>query len=164
MNIQRIVQKAIKKYMKKYQPKRLAAGKDWEKEKVYYQTDGTKAGDFKYKDLNGDGIINEDDMDILGDGFPTLNYGLNLGASYKNWDFSVYLYGVLGQDIFSYSAMRLSNMFSSDDGCAPNILKEAAAQAWSPENPNGTLSRLSFLDPNYNMRASDMWEIGRAHV
>ena len=53
--------------------------------------------------------------------------------------------------------MRLSNMFSSDDGCAPNILKEAAAQAWSPENPNGTLSRLSFLDPNYNMRASDMW-------
>ena len=135
----------------------LAAGKDWEKEKVYYQTDGTKAGDFKYKDLNGDGIINEDDMDILGDGFPTLNYGLNLGASYKNWDFSVYLYGVLGQDIFSYSAMRLSNMFSSDDGCAPNILKEAAAQAWSPENPNGTLSRLSFLDPNYNMRASDMW-------
>ena len=78
----------------------LAAGKDWEKEKVYYQTDGTKAGDFKYKDLNGDGIINEDDMDILGDGFPTLNYGLNLGASYKNWDFSVYLYGVLGHTTF----------------------------------------------------------------
>lgn len=77
-------------------------------------------------------------MDILGDGFPTLNYGLNLGASYKNWDFSVYLYGVLGQDIFSYSAMRLSNMFSSDDGCAPNILKEAAARMVSRESQRYT--------------------------
>jgi hypothetical protein len=52
--------------------------------------------------------------------------------------------------------MRLSNMFSSDDP-TPNILKEAAANAWSVDNPNGTLSRLSLLDANYNMRASDYW-------
>jgi len=123
-----------------------------------YPTDAApQIGDFIFENINHDGTLNEDDMEILGDGFPTLNYGLNLGANYKNWDFSVYLYGVLGQDIYSYSAMRLSNMFSSDDGCAPNILKESAAQAWSPQNPNGTLSRLSLLDTNYNMRASDMW-------
>jgi hypothetical protein len=52
--------------------------------------------------------------------------------------------------------MRLSNMFTSDDP-TPNILKSAAAEAWSPSNPNGTLSRLSLLDLNYNMRASDYW-------
>ncbi|WP_276879995.1 SusC/RagA family TonB-linked outer membrane protein [Bacteroides heparinolyticus] len=118
----------------------------------------TQIGDYIFADLNDDKVIDAKDMDILGDGFPALNYGLNLGANYKNWDFSVYLYGVSGQKIFSYSAMRLSNMFASDDGCAPNILKESAAAAYHPENnPNGTLSRLSFLDKNNNMRASDMW-------
>ena len=53
--------------------------------------------------------------------------------------------------------MRLSNMFSSDDGCTPNILAEAAKNAWSPSNPNGTEARLSIIDENYNMRASDAW-------
>jgi len=122
----------------------------------YYQNDKTQAGDYKFKDLNGDGFIDENDMEVLGNGFPTLNYGLNLGATYKNWDFSLYSYGVLGQKIFSYSAMRLSNMFTSDDP-TPNILKEAARNAWSPENPNGSNARLSLLDGNYNMRASDAW-------
>jgi hypothetical protein len=51
-------------------------------------------GDFKYKDLNGDKFIDEKDMTILGNGFPKVNYGLTLNASYKNWDFSVYAYGV----------------------------------------------------------------------
>lgn len=114
-------------------------------------------GDYIFKDLNGDGIINESDMDILGNGFPAFNYGLTLGAQYKNWDFSVQMHGVLGQKIFSYSAMRLTNMFSSDDGCSPNILVESANNAWSPTNQNGTEARLSFIDPNYNMRASDAW-------
>lgn len=122
----------------------------------YYQNDKTQAGDFKFKDLDGNGYIDENDMEVLGDGFPAVNYGLNLGATYRNWDFSLYTYGVLGQKIFSYSAMRLSNMFTADDP-TPNILKEAAAQAWSPENTNGTLPRLSLMDGNYNMRASDAW-------
>ena len=67
------------------------------------------------------------------------------------------MYGVFGQDIFSYSAMRLSNMFSSDDGTAPNILTEVASAAWSTSNPTGTISRLSMQDKNHNMRASNMW-------
>ncbi len=123
-----------------------------------YPTDATaNIGDFIFEDRDKDGVLTEKDMDILGNGFPTLNYGLNLGANYKNWDFSLYMNGVLGQKLFSYSAMRLSNMFSSDDGCAPNILKESAENAWSPTNTDATLSRLSFLDKNYNMRASDKW-------
>lgn len=122
----------------------------------FYQNSKTQAGDFKFKDLDGNGFIDENDMDVLGNGFPTLNYSLNLSATYKNWDFSMYTYGVLGQKIFSYSAMRLSNMFTADDP-TPNILKEAAEQAWSPTNTNGTLPRLSLLDANYNMRASDAW-------
>jgi hypothetical protein len=48
-------------------------------------------------------------------------------------------------------------MFPSDNGFTPNVLKEVAATAWSPTNPSNTMSRLSFLDLNYNMRGSDEW-------
>jgi len=125
---------------------------------VPYQNAGTGAGDFKYKDVNGDGVIDQKDMVVLGNGFPKLNYGLTLNASYKNWDFSVYAYGVLGQQINSYSAMRLSNIFNaSDDGTLPNILNSATAEAWTPANHSNTLSKLSIVDSNLNMRASSAW-------
>jgi TonB-linked SusC/RagA family outer membrane protein len=122
-----------------------------------FQIDKTGAGDFKYKDLNGDGFIDSKDMTILGNGFPKLNYGLTFDASYKNFDFSIYAYGVYGAKINSYSAMRLSNMYSTDDGTIPNLLKEASAQAWTPDNHSNTLSKLSILDYNENMRGSDAW-------
>ena len=116
-----------------------------------------KIGDYIFEDVNGDGVLDQNDMVILGNGFPDLNFGLNLGATYKNWDFSVYMFGELGKEIFSYSAMRLSNMFSSDDGTAPRILQEVANNAWSVDNPDGTYSRLSMKDTGHNMRASNLW-------
>lgn len=117
----------------------------------------TVPGDFKYKDLDGDGFLSDKDMTILGNGFPKLNYGLTLNASYKNWDFSIYAYGLAGVKIYSYSAMTLSNMFPSDNGTTPNVLKEVAQSAWTPTNHSTSMSRLSFLDLNYNMRGSDAW-------
>jgi len=117
----------------------------------------TVPGDFKYKDVDGDGFLSDKDMTILGNGFPKLNYGLTLNAAYKNWDVSVYTYGVAGVKIYSYSAMTLSNMFPSDNGTTPNVLKEVAQTAWTPTNHSTTMSRLSFLDLNYNMRGSDAW-------
>lgn len=117
----------------------------------------TVPGDFKFKDLNGDGFLSDKDMTILGNGFPKLNYGLTLNASYKNWDFSVYAYGVAGAQIYSYSAMTLSNMFPSDNGTTPNLLTEVAQNAWTSDKPSTTVPRLSFLDLNYNMRGSDEW-------
>jgi TonB-linked SusC/RagA family outer membrane protein len=117
----------------------------------------TVPGDFRYKDINGDGFIDDKDRTILGNGFPKLNYGLTLNATYKNWDISIYSYGVYGAKIYSYSAMTLSNMFPSDNGTTPNVLKEVASSAWTADNHSTTMSRLSFLDLNYNMRGSDEW-------
>ena len=116
-----------------------------------------KLGDYIFEDVNKDGALDEKDMVILGNGFASFNYGLNLGASYKDFDISLYMYGELGKEIFSYSAMRLSNMFASDDGTTPRILQEVAGNAWSAENPNGTYSRLSIKDTGHNMRASSNW-------
>ena len=119
--------------------------------------DGLHVGDLYYKDLNGDTKVDENDVDIIGNGFPKVNFGLNLNATYKNWDFSVYTYGVLGQKVLSYSAMRLSTMKPVDDPSVPNILKSAYNESFSV-NPNGSLPRLSILDDkNSNCRVSDFW-------
>lgn len=126
-------------------------GIDW------YQQDRTGPGDYKYKDLDGNGYIDAEDMTILGDGFPKLNYGLNLTAAYKNFDISVYSYGVYGVKINSYSAMSLSNMFGSDNGTVPNILNSASNEAWTPQNNSNSVTKLSILDYNRNMRGSDAW-------
>ena len=112
-------------------------------------------GDVKFKDVNGDGRIDSEDRQILGNGFPALNFGLNLGATYKDWDFNIYMYGVLGQDILSYSAMKMSSMRQLDDQCTPNILKESYDAAF--RNGSGSLPRLSILDANRNYRVSDLW-------
>ena len=112
-------------------------------------------GDMKFKDLNGDHVIDQNDRVILGNGFPKFNYGITVGANYKNWDFNLYMYGVFGQDILSYSAMKMSSMRQLDDQCTPNILVEAYDQAF--RNGNGSLPRLSIGDYNRNYRVSDMW-------
>ena len=112
-------------------------------------------GDMKFRDLNGDHKIDSQDRQILGNGFPTLNYGLNLAATYKDWDFNIYMYGVFGQDILSYSAMKMSSMRQLDDQCTPNILTEAYDAAF--RNGNGSLPRLSIIDSNRNYRVSDLW-------
>lgn len=122
-----------------------------------YQNANTGPGDFKYKDLNEDGFIDQKDMTILGHGFPKVNYGLNFNAEYKNFDFSVLTHGVLGQQIYSYSAMTLSNIYPGDNQTIPNILKSSSEAAWTPENGSTTLAKLTILDYNYNMRGSDAW-------
>ena len=124
---------------------------------AYLETGTAGVGDYKYEDVDGDGKITSNDQQILGNGFPKFNYGINIVVNYKNWDFSFYGYGVAGQKLYSYSAMRLSNVYYSDDQTFANILKDSYDEIWSPTNPNGTLSRLSWDDPARNMRGSSQW-------
>ena len=123
----------------------------------YLETGTAGVGDYMYEDTDGDGRITSADQQILGNGFPKFNYGLNIVVNYKNWDFTFYGYGVAGQKLYSYSAMRLSNVYYSDDQTFANILKDSYNDIWSPENPNGTLSRLSWDDEARNMRGSSQW-------
>lgn len=120
--------------------------------------DKAKIGDYMFKDLDNNGVFDDDDREVIGNGFPTLNFGLNLGLNYKNWDFSVYTYGALGLDILSYSAMRLSTITTTDDNTTSAILKEAAAQIYHPQNnPNGTLPAVRFANDFHSERVSDLW-------
>src|SRR5690606_33997167 len=62
-----------------------------------------KPGDFKFEDLNNDGIINSDDRKFLGSSIPDLTYGITFSSSYKNFDFSFLFQGVEGVDRYNDS-------------------------------------------------------------
>ena len=126
-------------------------------DKALAQGQNAAMGDYLFVDTDGSGTLDDDDRVILGNGLPSFNFGLNLSASYKNWDFSVYTYGVLGMDILSYSKMRMSIMNPSDDSWTPALGVDSYAAMWSTDNPNGSLPRLTRLDNNKNSRISDAW-------
>lgn len=121
-----------------------------------YQVNATTVGDFKYKDLNGDGHIDGDDQKVLGNGFPKLNYGLTLNASWKNWDAMIYMYGVAGMKINSYAAMKMTQLYKTGGG-VQNTLKEYINNAWSETNTNTMYPRMTMNDNNTNMKASDAY-------
>jgi TonB-linked SusC/RagA family outer membrane protein len=55
--------------------------------------------DFRYRDLNNDGVIDTDDRTELGDPIPDFTFGVNLSFNYKNWDFQSYFFGSIGNDM-----------------------------------------------------------------
>lgn len=127
-------------------------------DKAKAQGQDAQIGDYLFVDTDKNGTLDDNDRVILGNGLPKFNFGLNLSATYKDWDFSLYTYGVLGMDILSYSKMRLSIMNPADDSWTPALLKDSYNNMYNAEtNPNGTLPRLTRLDNNKNSRVSDAW-------
>lgn len=63
------------------------------------QGTGIKPGDLKFVDVNGDGVVNDDDKTELGDPHPDVTMGIILGASYKGFDLSVTGFGAFGQQV-----------------------------------------------------------------
>ena len=59
----------------------------------------TSPGDIRYKDVNGDGVVDFDDRTNIGKPQADFYMGFNISAKYKNWDFSTYLYSELGKEI-----------------------------------------------------------------
>lgn len=67
-------------------------------------------GEFKYVDINGDGVINTDDRTIIGNPNPDFIASLNLDMSYKNFDLSIFLNGVYGNDIIYQNRLGQPNV------------------------------------------------------
>ncbi|MDR1645069.1 MAG: TonB-dependent receptor [Tannerellaceae bacterium] len=137
-----------------------AAGSDLENAidgpKYYFQP-GTAPGDFKYVDIDGNGWVDDQDRTIIGNGYPDFTYGLNVGVSWKNWDFNAYLYGVAGQDILSYAYRNLISILNPVGQGLQNISSEYARNAWSGEGSTNQYPRLTRADLNHNGQVSDAY-------
>jgi TonB-dependent starch-binding outer membrane protein SusC len=101
------------------------------------QTDA-EAGVFKYQDVNGDNKIDASDRTFIGDPNPDFTYGLNLSASYKNFDFSAFFFGSSGNDIFN------NTLYFTDfpDFFKGGIRREVALNSWTPTNTNTGIPKL----------------------
>lgn len=92
-----------------------------------WKKDDTEPGDFKYKDINGDGKISSEDRTIIGSPLPDFNYGINLNLAYKNLELSLAFYGVHGNEI--YNKKRLGTSKFTDR----NIDADVANNFWVGE-------------------------------
>lgn len=70
---------------------------------------GLWVGDVKYKDINGDGKIDQNDFTVLGNPWPKLSGGFTNSFSYKGFDLSILLIGTFGNDVYNYIAAEASN-------------------------------------------------------
>ena len=96
-----------------------------------YQTD-IGLGRFRYKDVDGDGRITDADRTFIGNPHPKFTYGINLGLTYKNFDFSMFLYGSYGNDLWNQVKWWL-DFYPSFAG-AKN--ETALYDSWTPTNHN----------------------------
>lgn len=107
--------------------------------------DQAKAGRFKYQDANSDGKISDADRVFFGNPNPDFTYGLNLSASYKGFDFAMFMYGSQGNDLINYVRYWI-DFYPSFQGVKS---KDALYNSWSPDRPNAKLVQLSD-DANFS--------------
>lgn len=116
------------------------------------KTSGAIAGDVKYKDFNGDGVINEDDRHIIGGPTPRYYWGFTNTFTYKNFDLSVFFQGQKGG--YSYALLGRA-IDRTGMGTTTNVMGNWANRWRSDENPgDGKTPRLdgttgSLLDTRW---------------
>ena len=119
---------------------------------IPYQSAGTAPGDFRFKDLNGDNLINDKDRDVIGSPVPDFTYGLTFDITYKNFDLSMLWYGVQGADIYHGNRMDLEASGRTNFNKSKTVL-----DAWSGTNTSNTVPRRISSDPNQNKRVSSVF-------
>lgn len=110
---------------------------------------GIVPGDFKYKDQNGDGVINDADRVVLGSYLPKFSYGVNLGASYRNFDLSVNLMGQNGNKILN---RKRGEIIWTPDG---NMDADLATNRWHGAGTSNKYPSAAGLRKSWNQKMSD---------
>jgi TonB-linked SusC/RagA family outer membrane protein len=108
-------------------------------------------GYFKYKDQNGDNIINESDKVFLGSAIPWLITGIDFGLNYRQFDFSIGLQGQLGNKILNAKRMN-RDVFT--DG---NYDKDFYNNRWTPDNRSKKYPSAEAYNYSFIQQANDFF-------
>ncbi len=112
----------------------------------FYQQTGTGPGDRLFADVNGDGHVTPADQVSLGSPQPKFYGGLNLDASFKQWDFNLYFYGVYGNKILNYQESTLESFQNRSFVGVENVSYNYYVNRWTPSNPSNTYARANYND------------------
>ena len=108
-----------------------------------------ETGDPMFKDINGDGVVNNDDLTDIGNAIPDFTYGITLTAAYKGFDLTVFGTGSYGNKIF--------NCINRPDYATSNKMKEVMFDdRWTPTNTSGTKPRAGANDIDKYVDSSAM--------
>jgi TonB-linked SusC/RagA family outer membrane protein len=103
--------------------------------------DKVKPGDFKYRDINGDKIVNADDRQVIGNPFPKFMASLTNNLTYKRFNLNVFFDGVWGADMLNNN--MVDTYFPAN--LMRNRLAEPMLNRWTPSNPSNVYP--SFINP-----------------
>ncbi|MFW5656930.1 MAG: SusC/RagA family TonB-linked outer membrane protein, partial [Bacteroidota bacterium] len=118
----------------------------------YYQSDMTEEGDIRFKDLDNNGYIDDNDREVIGSPIPKYTYGLAFDAEWRGFDFSMNVSGIA--DVEIYSAFYTWNLLGMR--LTSNHLAEVNDR-WTENNRVTDMPRAIANDPNNNLRTSDRY-------
>lgn len=109
-----------------------------------------EAGDLRYKDVNGDGKLDYQDKQEIGNTIPKFTYGINAGLTWKNFDLNLQFAGIAG--VHGY----FQNAWTEPLGISGGTITERWRDAWTPENPSNELPKIKVND-TWNRQQSSFW-------
>ena len=120
--------------------------------------EGAGLGRIRYKDLNGDGRITEEDQDWIYDPTPDFTWGLNIYLQYKDWDLTMFWQGVQGVDVDCRGYKSQTDFWANSAINVPYLNKGVRLlDAWSPSNPDSNIPALTTSDTNNEGRVSSYY-------
>jgi TonB-linked SusC/RagA family outer membrane protein len=110
------------------------------------------AGDVKFEDVNGDGVISANDRINAGSSFPLFTYSLNASVYFRGFDMNMLWTGSQGNKIFN--GLRLGGIFLQGSGYnnGPDIMGR-----WTPDSKSNSVPRVTMKDLNSNRNYSTMY-------
>jgi hypothetical protein len=109
----------------------------------------TAAGDIRFRDINGDGVINAQDRTTIGSPWPDYEGGITNTASFKGLDLTAFFQFSQGNEIYNGIRIYMDRFGSDGDNHSWR-----ARNRWRPDNTNTTEPRAIWGDPNANTRTS----------
>ena len=122
---------------------------------------GKGIGRIRYKNLNGDGVIDQLDQTWLGTTNPKLLYGLTGEISYKNLSLSIFVNGVQGVTVNDVAKQEKYSFLGLVAGMNKGV---TLLDAWTPQNTSSTIPMLSFNNNNNEGRISDYTRVNGSYV
>ncbi len=115
-------------------------------EAAAFHSTGTVPGDIRFKDLDGNGLIDANDRAYIGNPTPRFTYGINADFEWRNLTVNLFFQGTQGNDVY-VNTTRFDFSYVNRPSSALN--------RWTGEGTSNSEPRVSLTDPNQNARVSD---------